>query len=115
LVTGVTLDKPPRNLSCHSELKGWLLDWIGKEKGDKVAWMMMLLYNLWQARNEARETERIEDPKTIAKRTVAGIEEWAQVHTSKPGEPTRVVERWAPPSQGWSRINVDGAFRSAGG
>jgi hypothetical protein len=25
-------EAPPKKLACHAELKGWLLDWTGKEQ-----------------------------------------------------------------------------------
>jgi hypothetical protein len=55
---GVVMEKPPAHLACHSQLKGWLLDWIGKLDGRLAATVMMLLYYLWQARNDARESKR---------------------------------------------------------
>jgi hypothetical protein len=61
---------------CHAELKGWLLDWIGKGSADQIEWMFTMIYNLWQARNDARETKQMQDPKTIVLRTAAALEEW---------------------------------------
>jgi hypothetical protein len=60
--TGMPIDKPPDFLSSHSKLKGWLLDWLGRVEENAIARMMMLVYNLWMARNDARDSTRIEDP-----------------------------------------------------
>ena len=105
------MEKPPYQLACHAELKGWLLDWIGKSQGNMVAWMLMLVYNLWLARNEARDLRHIEDPKAIVKKTLAGVDEWLNTHKSASLVPTRAPERWLPPEQNWCKVNVDGAFR----
>jgi hypothetical protein len=45
---------------CDAELKGWLLDWIGKSGSDQIAWSFQMLYNLWQTRNDAWETLRLD-------------------------------------------------------
>jgi hypothetical protein len=62
---GMPIDKPSDFLSCHSKLKGWLLDWLGRVEENAIARMMMLLYNLWLARNNARDSTHIEDPSYI--------------------------------------------------
>jgi hypothetical protein len=60
-------------------LKGWLLDWIGKADADQVTWMFTMMYKLWLARNDARESKLIDDPKAIATRTVFAVEEWRSI------------------------------------
>jgi hypothetical protein len=69
---GSKFDKPPLHLSSHSALKGWILDWIGREKEEKIAWAFSTLYNLWSARNDAREHGVIADPVSIVRRSVEG-------------------------------------------
>jgi hypothetical protein len=53
--TGVAIDKPHRRLVNHAALKGWLLDGLGKADDRSAAWVLMLVYNLWLARNDAME------------------------------------------------------------
>jgi hypothetical protein len=94
----------------HSDFKGWLLEWIGKIDGKSAVWILMMVYNLWLARNDARESRKIEDPKSIVQKSVAGVEKWMNIHcTAKPK--AKVVEHWLPPPIGWSKVNVDSAFR----
>jgi hypothetical protein len=47
---------PPKFLRCHADLKGWLLEWIGKAPGEEIVWWITMIYHLWLARNDARET-----------------------------------------------------------
>jgi hypothetical protein len=47
-------------LACHAELKGWLLDWIGKGQQKELELAFTLIYNLWQARNDARESQQLQ-------------------------------------------------------
>jgi hypothetical protein len=108
--TGVQLDSPPKRLACHADLKGWLLDWIGRCSADEAAWFFMLIYNLWLARNNARETHKLDDPSKIVSRTIAHIEEWRNLKSSGPCV-AAPVERWLPPAQDWVKVNTDGAFR----
>ena len=73
--TGCRFAKPPDKLRHNSDLKGWLLDWIGKADDQETAWALMLMYGLWLARNDARDNKQVEDPQSIAKRAAAGLEE----------------------------------------
>jgi hypothetical protein len=108
---GLVFDKPPKCLRAHSDLKSWLLEWMGKSKHEIIEWFMLLINNMWLARNDARESQIIEDPRSIVKRTMVGMEEWRNIH--KPKEPKKVVrELWRPPCQDQFKINVDGAFRA---
>jgi ribonuclease HI len=84
---------------------------MGKVKHEIIDWFMLLIYNLWLARNDARESQSIEDPRCIVRRTMAGMEEWREIH--KPKDPKKVVRGfWRPPSQDQIKINVDGAFKA---
>jgi hypothetical protein len=44
----------------------------------------MLIYKLWLARNEARESKQIEDPRAIAEKARATVEEWDAVQMKTP-------------------------------
>jgi hypothetical protein len=72
--------------------------------------MLMTIYHLWLARNEAREAVQIEDPNCTASRSFFLLEEWTNSRTAGPVRSTGRVEHWLPPTQGWTKINVDGAF-----
>jgi hypothetical protein len=41
-LTGFVAQTLSKRLSCHSELKGWFLDWIGKAQADKLSWFFMM-------------------------------------------------------------------------
>jgi hypothetical protein len=109
--TGIQVEKPPARLKCHSELKGWLLDWIGKVQ-DSIRWMMLL--TLWQARNDARESYQIEDPRSIVKKTMVGMEEWLNIHKPMLKGSDKIQEHWLTTTQDWFKAIVDGAFRMSG-
>jgi ribonuclease HI len=109
-------EAPPKRLSCHAQLKRWLLGWLGKANGEDISWVFMMLYNLWQARNEARENEKLADPRTVAMRTIAAVEEWQIVHQKAPvAAVAKPMEHWLPPDVGWSKINADGSYQEAEG
>jgi hypothetical protein len=110
-VTDIQIDQPPTRLACHSELKGWLLDWLGRVDGEMGARAMMLIYNHWLARNDARDSQRIEHPRLIVQRIIIGLDEWYSANNRSVSKPARAGEHWLPPVQDWHKINVDGAFR----
>jgi hypothetical protein len=112
-ITGSAFEMPPKLLRGHSDLRAWLLDWLGRAKGKHVSLTMMLIYRLWLARNDAREKENIANPEDIVKGSIAGVEEWMSIHERKANVGSKVVEHWLSPDVGWHKINVDGAFRNA--
>jgi ribonuclease HI len=73
----------------------------------------MMIYKLWLARNEARESKQIEDPRAIAEKARAAVEEWASLQMKTPTSNIRSTEHWLCPELGWVKVNVDGAFRTA--
>jgi hypothetical protein len=67
-------------------------------------------YNLWQARNDARETKIQKDPKSIALQTCVAVEEWNGIYVKSLKTSTKVMEHWLRPELQWHKISSDGAF-----
>jgi hypothetical protein len=111
--TDFSAPTPPKKLLCHAELKGWLLDWIGKAKADHLSWMFMVIYHLWLARNDARESKCIEDPKEIMMKAIAAVEEWRSLRNPSVTVTGRPTEHWLPPVEDWLKVNTDGVFKTA--
>jgi ribonuclease HI len=76
---------------------------------------IMVLYQMWLARNNARHEARIEDPEAIARRSLALVDEWLAINLGTSHAMPRVQEHWLPPEDGWHKANVDGAFVSSQG
>jgi hypothetical protein len=74
---------------------------------------MMMIFNLWLARNDAREKEKIANRVDIVKKSIEGVEECMRIHEHTELPRSKVVEHWLPPYDGWHNINVHGAFQSA--
>ena len=73
--------------------------------------MMVAWYELWLARNNARETKKIEEPATITNRVVYLRDEWKYVHVKAPQQPKqRNLQPWKKPDVGWVKANADGAM-----
>jgi ribonuclease HI len=113
--TGLECEAPPRRLACHAELKGWLLDWIGKAHQKELELAFTLIYNLWQARNDARETQQLQDPAAIVRKSIAAVEEWHSLRARPANTATKPIMRWQAPSDGWCKVNTDGAYKNAEG
>jgi hypothetical protein len=113
--TGLECEMPPRRLACHADLKGWLLDWIGKGHQKELELAFTLIYNLWQARNDARESQQLQDPAVIARKSIAAVEEWLSLRAAPVTTATKPIVRWQVPSEGWCKVNTDGAYRNAEG
>jgi ribonuclease HI len=94
-----------------------MLNWLGnleKELGTAI----MIFYQLWLARNEARDKIMIDAPQEIVRWSLYLLEEWLNVNCKQGHHPTKVHEPWQPPEEGWHKVNTDGAFivdQSCGG
>jgi hypothetical protein len=58
--------QPPSHVHSQHKLSAWLLDWIASIKDAEVEIAFMVLYQIWLARNAARDNVQIEDPEAIA-------------------------------------------------
>jgi hypothetical protein len=76
---------------------------------------LMTIYQVWLARNDARESKAIENPEAVARRAISLIEEWHELQAPKTVKQPAVRERWLPPEAGWTKVNSDGSMARAGG
>uniref|UniRef100_A0ACD5X542 Uncharacterized protein n=1 Tax=Avena sativa TaxID=4498 RepID=A0ACD5X542_AVESA len=109
-LTGATFSSPPDEFINHRDFQGWLMDWFSNLKTDERALACTLLYQLWLARNDSRDGRIIEDPRSIARRAVALVEEWDEVHSKPALVKSQVKEQWSLPADMWLKFNTDGAF-----
>jgi hypothetical protein len=63
--SGLRLSRPRGYMQCHRDLQGWLLHWFGALNEDEINVCIMILNQMWLARNEAREEVRIAAPHAI--------------------------------------------------
>ena len=75
--------------------------------------MITMLYCLWQARNDARESKVIADPRTITLRVCAAVQDWKNVQKPRRDTAAKPTEHCLSPDDGWVKVNADGAFRTA--
>jgi hypothetical protein len=108
--TDCNLCGPPPDILGVGALQSWLLDWFGRLSQSDLSLGMTAIYQLWHARNDARERACIEDPDATARRILFLVDEWRSME--KPHSSSRVVQRskWESPSEGWHKANVDGAM-----
>lgn len=85
----LNLCDPPVLVHGPRDLQGWMLDWLGNLDDTEMVIGTMTIYQLWLARNDAREEAKMPGPQDIAKRLISAL-------ASKPAS---VMERWLPP--GW--------------
>ncbi|KAK1626050.1 hypothetical protein QYE76_000365 [Lolium multiflorum] len=75
----------------------------------------MTLYQIWLARNEAREEVAVEDPDAIARKSLYLVEEWSSLKSVPSPRPVRSEEHWLPPEEAWCKANADGSVRMSSG
>jgi ribonuclease HI len=99
----------------HCELTQWLPEWIGTVKDSEMDTTMMTLYQMWLARNGARESRMMENPELIARRAVALTDEWRNIQNPKQPKTPTPKEHWLPPDVGWTKLNADGTLAKSSG
>jgi ribonuclease HI len=87
-----------------------LLDWLGSLGERELEVSMMVLYQAWLARNEAREEEHIANPMEIVRKSMFLLNEWLEGKPSSGTPAVKMVEHWLPPEESWHKVNADGAF-----
>jgi hypothetical protein len=80
-----------------------MLDWCSKTDGKELALGLMLLVQLWYARNEAREAVSVEDPESTVRRALFLTEEWDAAKPSTQMVAAKAKEKWSPPMGARSR------------
>jgi ribonuclease HI len=84
-------------------------------KEDEINVCIMILYQLWLARNDAREEEQVASPDEILQKSIFLLEEWQGLRPAPRASSAQVVEHWLPPEVGWTKLNADGAFLAKDG
>jgi hypothetical protein len=76
----------------------------------------MILYQLWLARNNARDDAKVVELEVIVRRSTFLVNEWLEIqaHQHKISVPSE-EKHGLPLEQGWCKVNVDGAFSTASG
>ena len=78
-----------------------MLERMGGLNKDELELGLMMLYQLWQARSDARHKAQIEDPQVTVKRIMYLLEEWRNIETSTlAANSERQAEHWLPPVVG---------------
>jgi ribonuclease HI len=110
-----SIGDPPSDIRCHRELMLWLLDCLGSMKDAELDNSLMVMYQMWLARNDARESRKIDDPTAIANRAMSLLEEWNNVQCRPAPRSDKPKDRWTPPARDCLKVNVDGAAAKASG
>jgi ribonuclease HI len=110
-LSGLQMSRPDDSVRQLRDLQGWLLDWLGNMKDKELSICIMIMYQMWLARNEAREEHSIDEAPNIVRRSLALVEEWINVTRKEKEAKQPAQEHWLPPAIGWCKANVDGEFR----
>jgi hypothetical protein len=73
--SGLQLRRPDMGTQQHKELAGWILIWLGSMEEKELAVGVMVFYQMWLARNAAREEVKIMDPRDVANCSIYLVEE----------------------------------------
>jgi hypothetical protein len=94
--------------------KTWVFDFLSRSTERECMIMMVTIWHLWLARNDARNDAPMRHPHTIVQQIKAYVE-MIEMHLydqnpSTRREPNSSRARWAPPPEGTICVNVDAAL-----
>lgn len=108
---GAPLLGVPKEIETFHGMRSWVLEWLTSASSEERELVMMAWYELWLARNNARESKRIEEPGSIMDRVLRLGEEWRSVRAKETKLPVqREIQTWRKPAAGWTKANADGAL-----
>ncbi|GAU28280.1 hypothetical protein TSUD_256080 [Trifolium subterraneum] len=89
------------------------------ESSDIVGRVAMLLWCIWQNRNDKLWNDNVQTPRQIERYAFDAWSDWYSVHKLRSNSESRTTEaglvRWEKPALGWVKCNVDVAFVSGSG
>ncbi|GAU40629.1 hypothetical protein TSUD_190060 [Trifolium subterraneum] len=84
------------------------------ESSDIVGRMAMLLWCIWQNRNDKLWNGNVQTPRQIGRYAFDAWNDWYSVHKLQSNSESKTTEanlvRWEKPALGWVKCNVDVAF-----
>ena len=60
-------------------MRAWILEWMGTATAQERETVLRTWYGIWAARNNARESSRMEEPEAIKDRITRLDEEWKSI------------------------------------
>lgn len=92
-------------------IRSWFLEWVGQAATEEKVLYCRGLYELWLARNNAKESQRMEGPSNIKDRVLLLCAEWNDLKEVRRGNTTgHATQKWTAPDEGWLKANADGAM-----
>ncbi|GAU15745.1 hypothetical protein TSUD_235580 [Trifolium subterraneum] len=89
------------------------------ESSDTVGRVAMLLWCIWQNRNDKLWNDNVQMPRQIGRHAFDAWNDWYSVHKLQSNNVTGTTEadlvRWEKPALDWVKCNVDAAFVSGSG
>lgn len=110
---GAPLITIPPEILDFEPMRVWLMEWLGKAGEEEKAIVFRGCYELWLARNNAREAGRLEDPTLVTERVMRLNEEWKSIHEAEKKMKVKESMQWRPPDEDWIKVNADGAVTKA--
>ncbi|GAU39232.1 hypothetical protein TSUD_396790 [Trifolium subterraneum] len=98
----------------QSNAMGRIFAVCSNENSDIVGRVAMLLWCIWQNRNDKLWNDNVQTPRQIGRYAFDAWNDWYSVHKLQSNSESRTIEadlvRWEKPALGWVKCNVDVAF-----
>lgn len=102
-----------RRLHNCPSAKQWLFDYLAKSTEEEATILTITIWHIWEARNCVRNGEHEVHPCCIVQKIQAYVE-MVLMHLYEPVDSKKcdpvIYKQWAPPPEGWVKVNVDTAL-----
>lgn len=87
-----------------------MLHCLGQAGMDEKILYLRALYEMWLARNNARDSHKLEEPLLIRDKVIHLTAEWRSIQDARSRiAGPRPLSKWTPLEEGWVKANADNA------
>lgn len=102
----------------HETFLGWVSQYFCQLDDDKKCLLVMICWNIWQARNDKVWHNRSTSARIIVDKARAYLRDWREataVNVQNSSNNPSFIVKWEKPQSGWYKLNVDAAINEEGG
>ena len=103
-----------RKIKSFISIRQWLFDYLASASHEDATIFTVVVWHIWEARNEVRNGETLKHPRCVAEKGKAYIDMTCTscnaTNISNRCEPDGSIHKWVPPPKNWIMTNTNAAI-----